>query len=291
MKVTLLAYTPNPEKTVACAAKLCYSSAEIGTLYDGLSDEKAADFVEMLSNIGHESPIEHASFTFGIEGVSRSFLAQITRHRIASYSVQSQRYVKENAFSFVTPPEIASDPAAKTLYEQSMQNAIDSYHALAERLEKKHYSTFLAAGQDEKTARKNAEKKAIEDARFVLPNACDTKMIVTMNARSLLNFFKHRCCNRAQWEIKRVADEMLRLVLGVAPTLFGNAGPSCTRSGCSEGKMTCGKAAEVRAYYTAMKNDAAGHCACCDACDPCEECDPHRDDLSYENMPGKESVK
>ena len=111
-KVFLLAYTPNPERTVAEAAKLCYSSSNIEDLNDSLTDEKAAAFVEMLSEIGHESPIEHASFTFGIEGVSRSLLAQITRHRIASYSVKSQRYVREGSFGYVTPPEIAADPEA-----------------------------------------------------------------------------------------------------------------------------------------------------------------------------------
>ena len=116
MKVTLIAHTPDPEKTIACAAKLCYSASTIDTLYDGLTEEKAADFVGMLAEIGHESPIEHASFTFGIEGVSRALLAQITRHRIASYSVQSQRYVREKEFEFVTPPEIEACPEAKKVF-------------------------------------------------------------------------------------------------------------------------------------------------------------------------------
>ncbi len=252
MKVTLISHTPNPEKTIACAAKLCYANTTIDELYDGLTDEKAEDFVQMLANIGHESPIEHVSFTFGIEGVSRSFLAQITRHRLASYSVQSQRYVKEDKFSFVIPPEIEADEYAKEIFINAMQYDIDTYRKLTDILTKKHFNMFLEEGQTEKSAKSKAEKKAIEDARFVLPNACDTQMIATMNARSLLNFFKHRCCNRAQWEIKAVADEMLRLVCEVAPTLFSSAGPSCYKNACSEGKMTCGKMQDMRGFYTQL---------------------------------------
>lgn len=253
--VTLLAHTPNPEKTVASAAKLCYSSSTIGDLYDGLTDEKAADFVDMLSEIGHESPIEHASFTFGIEGVSRAFLAQMTRHRMASYSVKSQRYVKEGAFDFVTPPEVSADENALKVYEESMRQAQAAYDKIAEILTKKHTETFIAEGKDEKTAARLASKKAIEDARFVLPNACETKMVVTMNARSLHNFFRHRCCNRAQWEIRSVADRMLALVTEAAPNLFKKAGPPCLYGACPEGKMSCGKAKEVKEYYKELKNN------------------------------------
>lgn len=249
MKVTLLTYTPQPEKTVACAAKLCYSGSSVDQLYDGLTQEKAADFVEMLAEIGHESPIEHASFTFALEGVSRSLLAQITRHRLASFSVQSQRYVKESNFSFVTPPEIAADPEANEIFVKSMERAVADYNALADRLQKRHFQSFLDAGLPEKEAKRKAEKKAIEDARFVLPNACATKMILTMNARSLLNFFKLRCCNRAQWEIRDVACQMLELVREAAPHIFEKAGPPCLRGACPEGKMTCGKAAEVRRKF------------------------------------------
>lgn len=253
--VTLLAYTPNPEKTVASAAKLCYSSSTIKDLRDGLTDEKAADFVEMLSEIGHESPIEHASFTFGIEGVSRAFLAQITRHRMASYSVKSQRYVKEGAFEFVTPPEVTADTEALGVYEESMRMAQEAYDKIAEILTEKHTKTFIVEGKDEKTAARLASKKAIEDARFVLPNACETKMVVTMNARSLHNFFRHRCCNRAQWEIRSVANQMLALVTEVAPNLFKKAGPPCLYGACPEGKMSCGRAKEVKEYYKELKNN------------------------------------
>lgn len=254
MKVTLLAHTPDPEKMIAAAAKLCYASSDIDTLLEGLTDDKVTSFVEMLAGLGHQSPIEHISFTFGIEGVSRALLAQITRHRIASFSVQSQRYVEEKQFEFVTPPEIAADESALKIFNAQMQSAIDSYNALADILKQKHYKTFIESGDDEKEAKRKAQKKAIEDARFVLPNACDTKMIVTMNARSLLNFFSLRCCNRAQWEIKALADEMLRLVYKVAPTVFKNAGPSCVSGKCAEGNMTCKKAAQMREYYKELKN-------------------------------------
>lgn len=252
-KVTLLTYTTEPERTVASAAKLCYSASDISTIKEGLTDEKTASFVEMLAEIGHESPIEHAYFTFGIEGVSRSLLAQITRHRIASYSVQSQRYVKEKNFSYVTPPEIAKDPETLKIYEESMAKAEETYHALADKLSEGYLNEFLAAGIDEKTAKRNAEKKAIEDARFVLPNACETKLVMTINARSLINFFHHRCCNRAQWEIRDVADQMLALVSKVAPNIFKTAGPPCLTGGCPEGKMSCGKLKEVREKYKNMR--------------------------------------
>lgn len=253
--VILIAHTPNPEHTVASAAKLCYSASSINDLRDNLTDEKAASFVEMLSEIGHESPIEHASFTFGIEGVSRSFLAQITRHRIASYSVKSQRYVAEKCFEYIVPPEIAADEEAKKLYLEAMEDDNRKYNQIADILKAKHIKEFLDEGKDEKTAARLAEKKAIEDARFVLPNACETKMVVTMNARSLMNFFRHRCCSRAQWEIREVADQMLALVSKVAPELFKKAGPPCLTGGCPEGKMSCGKAKEVRARYEEMKNN------------------------------------
>lgn len=252
MEVKLLAYTPQPERTVACAAKLCYAAADIDTVYEGLTEEKTASFLEMLGSIGHESPIEHASFTFGIQGVSRSLLAQITRHRIASYSVQSQRYVKENAFEFVLPPEIEAIPEAKEEFLRAMEEDQKHYENLTALLKEKHRRELLAQGEDEKSANRKAEKKAIEDARFVLPNACATKMICTMNARSLLNFFTHRCCNRAQWEIRALAVEMLKEVKAVAPHIFEKAGPPCLRGNCPEGKMSCGKMKEVRERFASL---------------------------------------
>ena len=255
--VTLIAHTPDPEHTVACAARLCYSPATIDDIMDKMTEEKTASFVDMLAQIGHESPIEHATFTFGIEGVSRALLAQITRHRIASYSVQSQRYVAESAFEYVLPPEIEAIPEAAAIYRQAMEEDQRHYEELAAILKRKHLAECLEKGMDEKAADRAAEKMAIEDARFVLPNACTTKMIVTMNARSLMNFFRHRCCNRAQWEIRELARQMLELCVGVAPHLFKNAGPACVSGPCPEGKMTCGKMTEMRELYRQIKEDAA----------------------------------
>ncbi len=252
-KVTLLAHTPNPEATVAAAAKLCYSPSTIETIKEGLTPEKTAAFVEMLAEIGHESPIEHVSFTFGVEGISRACSHQLVRHRIASYSQKSQRYVNEDSFEYIIPPEVEAIPEAKKEFVRQMEAIDKGYKNLAELLTQKHTEAFILEGLDEKTARSKAKKKAIEDARFLLPNACETKIVVTMNARSLMNFFRHRCCNRAQWEIKEVADQMLKLVSEVAPNLFKNAGPSCIAGGCPEGKMTCGKIKQVREFYRGMK--------------------------------------
>lgn len=255
MKVELLAYTPEPEKMIAAAAKLCYSNSSIENIMDGLTEEKTSSFVSMLAEIGHESPIEHVSFTFGIEGVSRSLLAQITRHRIASFSVQSQRYVRESMFEYVVPPEIEGIEEAKREYIAAMEEDQRHYEKLTEILKQRHYSQMLKDGMDEKAAARNAEKKAIEDARFVLPNACTTKMVVTMNCRSLLNFFHHRCCNRAQWEIRELATEMYKLVYKAAPNIFKNAGPSCLKGSCPEGKMSCGKAALMREKYRYIREN------------------------------------
>ncbi len=254
-KVTLLAHTPDPERTVAFAAKLCYSPSGIEDLRDGLTEEKISSFVNMLADMGHESPIEHVSFTFGIEGVSRACTHQLVRHRLASYSQKSQRYVSEGAFEYIVPPEIADNKEASELFKKTMADDQKAYDKIAEVLKKKHTETFKNEGFDEKTALRMAEKKAIEDARFVLPNACETKIVVTMNARTLVNFFHHRCCNRAQWEIKEVADLMLKEVSKVAPNLFKNAGPSCVAGACPEGKMTCGKAKEMREIYKELKNN------------------------------------
>lgn len=256
MTVRLIAHTPEPEKVVAAAAKLCYSDAHIADLLDGLNEEKTARFLEMLSDLGHASPIEHASFTFGIEGVSRTLLAQITRHRIASFSVQSQRYVRLDDFRYVIPPEIEAIPEAKAAFIDSMNEDAARYLDLVKKLEEAHTARLVAEGLPEKQARAKASKQANEDARFVLPNACETKMVITMNARSLLNFFRLRCCERAQWEIRLLADEMLRLVYPIAPHLFRTAGPACLEGPCPEGKMCCGRAAQVRQKYARQKEQA-----------------------------------
>lgn len=255
--VALLSYTPMPEQNIACAAKLCYSSSSIEQLREGLTEEKTRSFIKMLSDLGHESPIEHASFTFGIEGVSRSLLAQITRHRIASFSVQSQRYVREDAFEYITPPSIEQDEEALALFREAMRADQEYYDRIAAVLKKNHTQRFIDGGMSLAEAEKKAEKMAIEDARFVLPNACATKMVVTMNARSLKNFFAHRCCSRAQWEIRELAEMMYRLVIEVAPELFAGSGPACVSGPCPEGKMSCGMAAQMREKYAAIVRSAA----------------------------------
>lgn len=234
MKVSLITHTPNPEKLVAAAAKFCYSPADTDAIMDGLTPEKTAKFLDMLVELGHESPVEHVTFTFAIEGVSRSLLAQITRHRIASFSVQSQRYVAENKFEYVVPPAIADgDELIREGFEDAMYFAQHAYAYLSGRL----CGKYMAAGMSEK----DAVKKAQEDARYVLPNACTTKIMMTMNVRSLWNFFKLRCCNRAQWEIRELAWQMLHICRDVAPILFKYAGPPCAGGICTEGAMTCGK--------------------------------------------------
>jgi thymidylate synthase (FAD) len=256
LKVTLIAHTPDPERIIATAARLCYSPSDIMSLKEGLTDEKVESFVSMLISIGHESVLEHVSFTFGIEGISRACSHQLVRHRIASYSQKSQRYVNEDGFDFITPPEIAAVPEAKAEFERQMEALTESYNRIADILTENHKKTFMEQGFDEKEAASRARKKANEDARFVLPNACETKIVVTMNVRSLLNFFRHRCCCRAQWEIKDVADEMLKLCCEAAPNVFKKAGPSCYAEGkCPEGKMTCGKYAEVKDFYSRLHSD------------------------------------
>ena len=256
LNVKLLSHTPDAEKLIATAAKLCYSSSDIESLRDGLTEEKIESFLDMLVSIGHESVMEHVSFTFGVEGISRACSHQLVRHRIASYSQKSQRYVNENGFEFITPPAIEEIPEAKAEYDRVIAEITESYEKLANILTEKHTAEFIAQGMDEKTARSKASKMANEDARFLLPNACETKIVVTMNVRSLFNFFRHRCCNRAQWEIRAVANEMLRQCMEVAPHIFSHAGPSCVAEGkCPEGKMTCGKINEVKENFAAMKRN------------------------------------
>ena len=252
MKVRLIAYTPEPENVVAAAARLCYSDSGIDQLLEGMDSEKAAAFLEKLSDMGHASPTEHASFTFSIEGVSRTLLAQITRHRIASFSVQSQRYVRLDDFRYVVPPSIEAVPEARADFLAAMEEDAAHYLRLAKSLEEGHTRRLMAEGIPEKEARRKASKLANEDARFALPNACETKMVMTMNARSLHNFFRLRCCERAQWEIRVLAEEMLRLVYPVAPHLFKGAGPGCVAGPCPEGVMCCGKAAQVRDKYKVL---------------------------------------
>lgn len=253
MKVTLLQYTQNGEQLAAAAAKLCYSSSSISDVMDRLDDEATSSFLNMLTELGHESPLEHVSFTFGIEGVSRSLLAQLTRHRIASYSVKSQRYVREGNFEYVIPPEIEGEEEAVKIFISSMERVREEYDSLTEILTKRHYKALLESGAEERAAKTAAAKKAQEDARYVLPNACTTQLIATFNTRSLYNFFNHRLCERAQWEIRELAEKMLFEVKKATPLLFKKAGPPCAFGQCPEGKMSCGKMLEKRKLFREEK--------------------------------------
>lgn len=215
MRVTLLSHTPHPEKICAAAAKLCYSSGM--PQIDKMTPDKAAPFLEKIMASGHLSILEHATFTFGIEGISRACSHQLVRHRLASYSQQSQRYVKQEEPHFIVPQSVI-DAGQADRYNQAMEYAWAFYRAMC-----------------------NAGVPA-EDARFVLPNAAETKLVMTMNARELLHFFQLRCCRRAQWEIRALAVEMLFLVKTASPILFKFAGPSCVSGECPEGAMSCGGA-------------------------------------------------
>lgn len=217
MKVNLVKYTQEPEKVIAIAARLCYSPVGVKELEDELSDEDIEKLVRFVIKSGHHSTVEHAHFTFAVEGVSRALTHQLVRHRVASYNQQSQRYVKfKDNFEYITPPTIEKDKNSKEKYD----SLISSIHSL--------YIEMLDRGIEP------------EDARYILPNASETKIIVSMNARELLHFFTVRCCNRAQWEIRELATRMLKLVKKVAPIVFEKAGPNCLRGPCREGKFTCG---------------------------------------------------
>lgn len=252
MTVNMIAYTPEPEKVVAAAAKLCYSQSSADDIMAKLDHNQAAGFLEKLMDFGHYSPLEHVSFTFAVDGVSRVLTHQLVRHRIASYSQQSQRYVKFDQFEYIMPPAIENSPEAKEIFIKAMSDDQETYSKLVEILEEEYKLKNIEAGMSEKRASAAAEKSAIEDARFVFPNACETKIVMTMNARSLINFFNHRCCNRAQWEIRALADEILKAVKEVAPSLFAGCGPKCVTGPCPEGKMTCGSILKVRQKYSEL---------------------------------------
>lgn len=265
LKVKLIAHTPNPEEVVAQAAKLCYSPVGVDGIMEKLTPEKIEKFVDHLATIGHESPLEHVNFTFAIEGISRVTTHQLVRHRLASYSQQSQRYVKLEQFEYIMPPEIEKNEEAKKIFIEHMERCQNAYDDLVQILiEDKIRDEYLAFRnsraffesfvhianikdyidfiykENNKKEYNAIEKQAIEDARYVFPNACETKIVCTMNARSLLHFFNVRCCNRAQWEIRAMADEMLKECKKVAPTLFKKTGPDCTFGKCGEGSMSCG---------------------------------------------------
>lgn len=239
MKVTLIRSTVEPEELVAVAARLCYSQNKVADIQADFGEGEAEHFVELLANMGHESPIEHAVFTFAVEGVSRSLSHQLVRHRIASYSQRSQRYTTTLDGEYVIPEEIRKRPALKRLFEEHMAETTAVYRQLVKGL----FDSF-AEDEEELTEKKanQLEKKALENARAVLPNATKTSLIVTQNARTLIHFFNVRCCNRAQDEIRELAILMRFLCIQVAPSLFANCGPDCfTKGKCGEGAMSCGK--------------------------------------------------
>lgn len=249
MKVKIITHTMDVEKTIAESAKLCYSKVGIDEIDKNLDEEATENFLNMLMGFSHMSPLEHASFTFAVEGVSRTLTHQLVRHRIASYSQQSQRYVRLDSFEYIIPPQIEKNERAREIFIKSMQEDQEAYEELVDILVTEASQKYIKEGMDEKKARKKVEKQCIEDARYVFPNACETKIVFTMNVRTLLHFFNMRCCNRAQWEIRAMAIQMLKEVKKIAPTLFKNAGPGCVNGPCSEGKMTCGKMKEVREFY------------------------------------------
>lgn len=218
MDVRLLYHTPDPERAVAVAARLCYAPVGAADLMDAMSSEAQQKILRTIMTSGHLSALEHATYTFAIDGVSRAMTHQLVRHRIASYNQQSQRYVSyAEEPCFIIPPRIAEDPEAFSKFRTATAAAFRGYSDLIE--------TGIPA----------------EDARYLLPNAMETKIVVTMNVRELLHFFELRCCKRAQWEIREVALAMLALSEPTAPYLFMDAGASCRRGPCREGKMTCGE--------------------------------------------------
>jgi len=215
VSVILLANTPDPQRIIAAAARLCYAPVGAAELIEGLTAEEVDKLLKTILKSGHLSVCEHATFTFAVEGISRACSHQLVRHRVASYSQQSQRYVKLNKPPMIVPPAIAAEPELAAGFIGASEAAYANYQSL------------LEAGVE------------AEDARYLLPQAVETKIVVTMNARELLHFFTLRTCERAQWEIRALAEEMLKLVLPLAPTVFAKAGPACVRGRCPEGRFYC----------------------------------------------------
>ncbi|MBQ4608550.1 MAG: FAD-dependent thymidylate synthase [Clostridia bacterium] len=235
LKVMLLRATPDPDEVVALGARLCYAQADLETLRERVETSDQKKYIAGVMERGHLSVTEHASFTFAVEGVSRALLAQLTRHRIASFSVQSQRYVSmADGFDFVVPPSISALGEAE---EAEFIRQMETMHR------------WYTEWQDKLGG---AKEKSNEDARFVLPNACATRLLVTMNARELMHFFELRCCNRAQWEIREMAWQMLCECRRAAPALFADAGPACLHGACPEGRASCGQAKAVKEKSAAL---------------------------------------
>lgn len=229
MNIELLHYTPEPERTVALAARLCYSPTGLNELKEKIGSVDIRQFIDKIMTLGHHSVLEHASFTFGVEGISRVTSHQLVRHRVASYSQQSQRYVSHvERFDAVLPPSIAANEEAKRIFDFTVGVVHQAYKQLVEM------------------------GLQPEDARYLLPNATETKIIITMNARELLHFFRLRCCERAQWEIRSMAVGMLKLAKQAAPTIFRDAGPGCVAGPCPEGEFCCGRTAQVRKQFRSL---------------------------------------
>lgn len=225
MYVELLKYTDDPQRVVALAARLCYTKSTVSELKTNLSDEYANKLVRKIVSLGHLSVLEHVSFTFGVEGISRATSHQLVRHRIASYSQQSQRYVEYDDLEIVIPPSIQSDREASGKFREQIKDIENLYLWMIEK------------------------GVPVEDARYILPNATVTRIIITMNARELNHFFQLRCCRRAQWEIRDMAKDMLKKVREVAPVIFEKSGPGCLSGSCTEGEFTCGRPDEVREEF------------------------------------------
>ena len=217
MKVELLFHTPDPERAIATAARLCYAPVGATELLETMPEDRVEKVLNTILSSGHFSTLEHASFTFAIEGVSRALTHQLVRHRVASFNQQSQRYVKfKDSIETIKPSPIAENATANEIFDTAIAQVTEAYKQLL--------SLDIPA----------------EDARFLLPNAAETKIVVTMNARELHHFFSLRCCNRAQWEIRELAWAMLDLVKPIAPRVFAHAGAPCVSGPCPEGKMSCG---------------------------------------------------
>lgn len=218
MNVELLQYPENPERAVATAARLCYAPVGAKELMETMPPERVESVLSTIMKSGHFSTLEHVSYTFAVDGVSRALTHQLVRHRLASFNQQSQRYVKfTKGVETVKPPSVTENEETEKVFDEAIEAAVSAYQKL------------LDAGVP------------AEDARYLLPNAAETKIVITMNIRELLHFFSLRCCNRAQWEIRELAHRMLELVRPTAPYIFMDAGAPCVRGVCPEGKMTCGK--------------------------------------------------
>jgi len=229
LNVKLLDVTQNAMSIIYASCRQCYSAKFAGEIFEEEkgNPEKQAKFIQKVIESGHESPLEHVKFTFAIEGVSRSLTHQLVRHRIASYSQQSQRYVRATDFNYIIPPSIERDEILKEEFVKTMREIQSSYNKLIDRFKEKGI----------------VGEQANQDARFVLPQAVETKIVVTMNCRELLHFFEQRCCMRAQWEIRNLANKMLDICKRHLPAVFQNAGAKCKRLGyCPEGRrFTCGR--------------------------------------------------